>query len=411
MKKTTQKKTFAVLQERLDFINVLGDSSHINHSSEIGFQKLKDYFNVTHGFDYDRRKRDVLFFSPKGSRTIIVEFTRNRQNSSPIIKVKFTGSFLYGCQREREGEIRNFIERVWNDLGIESLPYSNEFDIAIDTLGASFEEIGIDLNSNKWKLINKKNARFKYSSQPFHNNPNDLSEKTGQVVEATRFKFRWYDRILAMEQKYKKEEYQEYCAYYYELYDSFNRVLREEVKLKKELCSLFNVLFWGSKKSFDITLPACLSLFIKSHQFINTKTGKPNKRMEENFYLKENTSLRKTQMNLGEEGSPLYTLKYNPPKYNKKILAQKLALAHLAEKGRVVKSMDELFVHVEENMDFILDEQIKNLTKNYQTNLLLSQGDMDKKAKIVAKYILEKNKLLEAKKELQEEFKAKRSKS
>lgn len=411
MKKTKHKSGTIVLKERLDFINVLGDSSHINHSSELGFQKLKDYFCNTHGFSYERANRDVNFHSPKGVRKIIVNFTRNRQNGSPIIKVKFPGSFLYGCQRSREAEIRNFITTVWEDLSIDSLPYTNEFDIAVDTLGATFKKHGIDLNSPKWKLINKRSRKFKYQVHPHHNNAEDHCEKTGQTVLGTRFKFRTYDRIMALEQRYKKDDYIHYRAYYYELYESFNRVMREEVKLKKELCDLFNILFWGGKKSLEKTLPHCLALFIRNHKFISTKTGEPNKRIENNFYIDEQMLLKEAQKDLGFEGTSLKTLKHNAPKYNKEILFKKLALAHLAERGSFLKSMEQLMDYAKENIEFYIDEHITNLTKSYQTNLLLAQSDKEKRDKIISDYHLEKFKLIQTKKIIQEEFRAKRSKS
>lgn len=405
----TEKKDIVLLKERIDFINVLGDTSHINHSSEIGFHKLKDYFCGNHGFNHDRGKRDLTFYSPKGSRTIIVEFTRNRQNASPIIKIKFTGSFLYGCQREREIEIRNFVETVWQDLSIESLPYTNEFDIAIDTLGATFESHGIDLTSDQWKLINKRRKNLKIHIQGFHNNPKDLTEKTGQTVLGSRFKFRWYDRIMALEQKYKGEEYLEYRSFYYALYLSFSRVMREEIKLKKELCDLFNLLFWGSKKSFDQALPPCLALFVKNHKFINTTTGITNQRLEENFYANGEVPLGQVQKELGIEGSPLSKLRYSAPKYNKKLLIKNLAKAHLSEKRSVIKSMNELLFYVQQDLEFILDEQILDLTKNYQTSLLLAKDDEDKRSKIVEEYHKEKQKLIQIKKNFKEECLIKRA--
>ena len=139
----------------------------------------------------------------------------------------------------------------------------------------------------------------------------DHCEKTGQTVLGTRFKFRTYDRIMALEQRYKKDDYIHYRAYYYELYESFNRVMREEVKLKKELCDLFNILFWGGKKSLEKTLPHCFALFIRNHKFISTKTGEPNKRIENNFYIDEQMLLKEAQKDLGFEGTSLKTLKHN----------------------------------------------------------------------------------------------------
>lgn len=410
MKKMNQKKNHVLLKERIDFINVLGDTSHINHSTDYGFQKLKDYFCLKHGFNHDRGRRDVIFYSPKGARTIVVEFTRNRQNGSPIIKVKFPGSFLYGCQKKREGEIRNFISTVWSDLGIESLPYTNEFDVAVDTLGATFEEIGIDLNSPKWILKNKRSRKFKYKVHPHHNNLYDHCEKTGQTVIGTRFKFRWYDRQMALDQKYNGEDYKAYRDYYKELYESFNRVLREEVKLKKELCDLFNLLFWGSKKSFSQTLPHCLALFIKNHQFIKTSTGKSSKRLEHNFYITRQIPLKEAQAELSGENDEavLRTLKYNSPKYNKKILFKKLALAQICEKGNFLKDIDDLVLYARDNFEFFIDEHILNLSKSYQTNMLLAQGDEEKRTNLMARFHSEKIRLLRVKNEMIEQVKNKK---
>ena len=87
----------------------------------------------------------------------------------------------------------------------------------------------------KWKNICHKHTKH-------YNNEDDPIEETGISVNNSRFEFALYDRIIKLD-KYARTPYQMwYVNYYRSLYEDAKRVLRIEIRLKKELwMRLFNL--------------------------------------------------------------------------------------------------------------------------------------------------------------------------
>jgi len=389
-----------LLKERLDYLNVIGDSSHINHKDEHTIVNLTQYFKNNFGFKILRNHKNLQFMSLEEARTIVVTFTRNKNSKGSIIKVEFPGGFLYGNTVVREQEIKTVIDKMWNDLSIETCPYSTAFDIAVDRMGATFGSHGICLTDTKYKLIHRKSKKFKYKVSTHHNNPDDLSEQTGQIISSNKFLMRSYDRIFALRQRYNTIAKTHYSAYFWKTYRGYERVLREEVKFKKELCGMFNILFWGHDMPLSKILPKCLSLFIKNHRFVYADTGEAVEEMDGLFYREDVKPLKRYIEDKGVEAPE--KLIYKEEKIHLQKVMDKLATYYF-EKGELEHLGSEAFArqlggHIQSNAEKL----IQNLKDRLQTELALSPKS--KHSKIRIKYIDKITSLYEMKNKLEKEL-------
>jgi hypothetical protein len=321
-----------LLEERLDYIKIMGDSSHISHGQELTYFKLKKYFFNTWKMELYQRGHTLKFRTHLCDRTIVVTFTKAKGAiKGNRIEVEFPGSFLYGDLDEREYQIRAFISQVWEDLGIPQEPYVAVFDICIDRLGATFGSHGVRLNDNRYKITHRRSSKFKYNAQPFHMNSEDRQEQTGQMVYANKFDAKWYCRTFALKDRYNSYQYKNYADWYWRLYAEYERVLRFEIKFKKELCALFSILFFSHRMPIKKILPKCMTLFASNHKFVHAKSGRPIKRMEELFKEEKLLTLKEYQAMVPSFGDD--DLKYKAPKYDENRLINQISRHMLATGG------------------------------------------------------------------------------
>ena len=388
---------------KLDFLNAIGNSSDIHHKSDIDFYKLKIYFKKELGMIVSKRGKDLEFKTHElFQKTVVVEFSKKKgKMKGNQIEVKFPGSFFIGDQRERVNEAKRITFKIFEDLNIKEHPHTSMFDICIDRLGASFDSHGVRLNSKDYEIQHRKSKKFTYDPHPYYNDPKDHSRQTGQWIWANKFLWRTYERFLALRQKYNLPQYEEYRNYYNELYEGYEHVLREEIKFKKELCNLFNILFWGHNMYIDQILPKCLSLFSKNHKIIDTRTGKPVQRIEDIFNREEVKSLKHYAGMIGVDSPKRFI--YGQKKYNDKTIHSQMSKHYLQQEDVCEEDILKISLKIRKNLIRDINDLIEDIKDRMKTELIMTPPKQ--RQKIKEQYQQEINRLENSKKKFGDDLK------
>jgi hypothetical protein len=353
------------LAPELDYLTVTGSTTKINLDSDLHKGNLRAYFVIKHGFKKSisgGKRATLVFESPKHMRKIFISFRKKGGGKKgTMIMMDFPGSYLYGGEsQERINEVKNFAERVFKDLKMESGPHFSQVDIQIDRLGASFQSHGTPLHTGEYKLQHVTRGDIWHKVQPHFNDPKDKTKQTGQEVKCNKNSRVTYSRQFALTQKYSTPDYKYYKKYYDELYQGHKSILREELKFKKGSLEHFNTSFWGLNRPVRIIMKEMLSRYNEQYKYIDTETGKAVEDLEKLFGFGKFKSRKELFNELGME-PPKGELRLSDTTRDPRYFFKQLAAYCLENKN--VSSKDFLLFAFQLRKDIprIIDQEVENL--------------------------------------------------
>jgi len=384
----------------IDLTIVTGSSTKINLKNELHRQSIRNYFIKELGFKRNLKTSKFAFESPSGFRTVHVRFEKQKGGKKgTLVMLDFPGSYMYGDPQLRMNEIRNFSETVFEKLEIDGGYHFSQMDLTIDRLGATFETHGYCLNSKDYKIIHTRSKRFSPKVQAFHNNPDDLSEQTGQRIKNSRMWWRTYAKLLQIAQELQSEEYQYYREYYEEKFKGHNRVLREEIKMKGDFLDSINAMFWGLGFPINRIIKESLTRFGELYKIIDIKTGKPVKDLEDLFNFGYYTTKKEIFKEIGM-APPTKSMKYSDIKKDPDGLYKDLANHFLALEKFNIKDFIGAAFKLRKEMPRAIDRHIMNLNDRLKTELVMTPKKLHKDIK--ERYTKEIEEALEHKKRFPE---------
>lgn len=287
---------FTILEPRLDWISIVGDIPEIYYEEETQREVIKNKFHDW-GFDEITKRHSLTFRNDFWG--VEISFYKRRNTGDKQLKIEVQGKGCCNSTNATEEKIRSITQKVWSFLGVPTPPRATRLDFAVDILEAKLTDIFPDIASKKYKLITNSKKKSDLTLSKYYKNPEDLSEETGFTLNNSRLDICVYDRIFALNDKYKLQQNGiHYVKYYEELYGASPRVLRIETRVKKRLCDYFNIAFFAGKMPLKEALPQSLAHFNSHHRFFNTETNQPLEHLDRLYFRSEFKTIKTLQSNL-----------------------------------------------------------------------------------------------------------------
>lgn len=291
-----QFKNLSIYEPRLDWISVVGDIPHIDREAE---EQMILLFMSSIGF-HKMEKRDRLTYR-SNIFGIEIAFGRKRNTGVRFLKIEFQGQFFADSLENCDVKIKSFVALIWQTFGVQSPPKITRIDIATDILNISHKDLFPDFSDKKYQIITNSKQSPKFSHSKHYSDQNNPSEETGISVFNSRFEFALYERLLKLDQYSKIPHKRGYVDYYRGLYQGASKVLRIEIRLKKELCEYFNIAYFLELKPLPEIIKKTLAFFNHHHRIKDIEENEFLSSIDKLFFRDEYESIKtlKISNNIG----------------------------------------------------------------------------------------------------------------
>lgn len=351
---TVKLKSFEIFEPRLDWLSVLGDTPHIDREDDL--EALVKFFDSI-GF-HKMKKRDRPTFR-SNIYGIEVSFGRKRKTGNNFIKIEFQGQFFADSMERSELKIKNFIDLIWKNFGVLTAPKVTRIDLSTDIKNISHKDLFPDFANERYCFVTNSKNKPKIKHSKHYDNDDKPSEETGISVSNSRFEFAIYERLLKLDKYAKVEHKAWYVDYYRKLYDEAHRVLRIEVRVKKELCEFFNIAFFVDKMPLALVVKKSLAHFNHHHRIYDSEKECFLEHIDKLFYREEYQSIKSLKLQNNIEDN-LERLHFSNPSSNLSPALTHIARVLIANGETGINSLANLMMDVQ----FKINKEVDNVRKN-----------------------------------------------
>lgn len=361
---------FTVFFKGLDFLTVIGDVPHIDYLECSSTIKNLDKIMEGLGVPFHSTAKRRVYFNPDTG--IEVSFSKKRGKGTRHVSVSFKGHACLESMKSMDKKIRNVIDYLWKNLGVQSVPKVTRLDIAVDIIGAKVFEVLPDFENDAYKVESHNDTG--YTHDKFYKDKSNPSLLTGIRIKNSRCLITAYERNLTLNTDQRSIHY---IDYYKEIYGDAKNVLRVETRMFKELCKYFNVAFFTNKKELKLILQETLAFFIKNHRF--TFKGEAMESIDELYCIDNYKSLKTLEKEL-DLNIPLSQIAFHQPNPNVHGKTKTLAKAMVANKTTSEVSIMYVIKDLKEMIEEVADDVEKQtqMYKNAQEVFGISEEQIRK---------------------------------
>lgn len=276
-----------VLSPRMDWLSVLGDVPHIDREKDK--ENLIQIFHQMGFHKTDYRERLSFRTNVHG---IEIMFGRTPKTGSRFLKIEFQGQFFADSMENCEKNIRSVVNKLWFILGVKTPPRVTRVDIAIDILDITHKKLWPDFTQKRYEIVSNTKEPPRLKIAKYYLDPEDRTIQTGVSIKSSRFEFALYERLEKLKEYDKIPHKLWYCRYYRDLYQEAWNVLRIEVRLKKNQAEYFCNAFFIANYTIDESIKRSLAHYNHHHRFLDKKTNKYIKHIDQLFYNEEYESIK-----------------------------------------------------------------------------------------------------------------------
>ena len=343
-----------VLEPRMDWLSVIGDINHLDR--ERSLPVLKEYFKALGFHQMDKRQRPTFRTNVYG---IEVSFGRKAKTGIIYIKIEFQGQFFADSMEQCEIKINSYVELIWKTFGVTTPPKVTRIDLTTDIKDISHKELFPDFADNRYYFVTNSKNKPKIKHSKHYDNEEDPSEETGVAVNNSRFELAIYERMLKLE-KYERIPHKAwYVDYYKKLYGDAKRVLRIEVRAKKELCEYFNIAFFVDKMNLQEVVKKSLAHFNHHHRIYDSEKECFLEHIDKLFYREEYQSIKALKLQNNKEDD-LEKLHFSNPHSDINPALTQVARTQIANGDTSIHSLIEIMM----NLQFKINKEVDNVREN-----------------------------------------------
>ena len=351
-----------IYEPRLDWLSVIGDIPHLDRDNPETLNAMKTFFEQIGFHKMSKRDRPTFRTNIYGME---VSFGKRKRSTTGFIKVEFQGQFFADSMPNCEAKIKMFLDKFWKAFGVMTPPKVTRIDISTDIKDVSHKDIFPDFADGRYCVVTNNQHKPKFYHSKHYSNEDDPTEETGISVNNSRFEFALYERVIKLENYAKTPHKMWYVNYYRDLYGDCARVLRIETRLKKELCSYFNIAFFLDKRPLVEVLIKSLAHFNHHHRIYDTEKECFLEDIDRLFYRKDYESIKTLKLTNNLE-TDLEILHFNNPYSNtnpsEKHIARVLIANDRTSNQDIVDVMKRIKTKIYKEVEDIkvrLDEQKK----------------------------------------------------
>ena len=282
---------YEIFKPRLDWLSVIGDIPHIDRDKDLN--AIIKFFSSIGFHKMEKRDRPTFRSNIYG---IEVSFGRKRNTGNSFLKIEFQGQFFADSMENSEHKINMFVDLLWKTYGIITPPKVTRIDLSTDIKEVSHLDLFPDFSDGKYAIITNSKSQPKFNHSKHYNNEDDPTEETGISVNNSRFEFALYERIIKLDKYARTPHKMWYVNYYRSLYEDAKRVLRIEIRLKKELCKYFNIAFFSNKMPLQECVIKSLAHFNHHHRIYDTERECFLEHIDKLFYREEYQSIKSLKL-------------------------------------------------------------------------------------------------------------------
>lgn len=281
-------KKLKIFDPRMDWLSVIGDIPHINRETNEELTAITEIMKKI-GFEpMAKRDRPVFRSNIYG---IEISFGKKRKTGSPFVKIEFQGQFFADTMENCDHKIKTFVQFIWQAFGVQTAPKISRIDIATDILNVGHKDLFPDFADKRYSIVtNTKQPMYNHSKH--YLKEDDPHEETGISVNNSRFEFALYERLLKLDHYELTPHKRWYVDYYRKLYGDAGKVLRIEVRLKKELCEYFNIAYFVDDQPMIDLLKKSLAHFNHHHRIKDNLKDEFLKSFDKLFFREEYESIK-----------------------------------------------------------------------------------------------------------------------
>ena len=378
-----------VFDPRLDWMSVLGNISHIDRESEL--PTLIKFFNSIGFHKMENRKRPTFRCNIHG---IEVSFGRKRKSGQNYVKIEFQGQFFAQSMEQAEPIIKSFVKLIWETFGVMTPPKVTRLDYATDIKNISHKELFPDFADERYYFVTNSKNKPKLTHAKHYDNEDDPTDETGVSVDNSRFEFAIYERLLKLN-KYAKISHKDwYVDYYKKLYGDADRVLRIEVRVKKELCEYFNIAFFVDDMPLQEVVKKSMAHFNHHHRIYDSEKECFLEHIDKLFYREEYQSIKALKLANNVEDD-LEKLHFTNIATDINPALTQIARTQVANEATGIHSLIEIMMNLQNKINKEVDNVRMNVINQQKTEKVFNfkKEEQKKRAENFSKFSQKLNQL------------------